>query len=95
MPTSYQQWVWERDAHIYWSMVTCQGSTRLEVPRGLLDLCRRILNNNSAIDRYTMRAYSLEHKQCCKIVIYNEEYIYIYFYNNSAKTFYYVHEIVS
>ena len=22
MPTSYQQWVWERDAHIYWSMAT-------------------------------------------------------------------------
>ena len=26
--TSYQQWVWEREAHINWSMVTCQGSTR-------------------------------------------------------------------
>ena len=23
MPTSYQQWVWEREANIYWSMVTC------------------------------------------------------------------------
>ena len=28
MPTSYQLWVWEREAHINWSMVTCQGSTR-------------------------------------------------------------------
>ena len=28
MPTSYQKWVWEREAHIDWSMVTCQGSTR-------------------------------------------------------------------
>ena len=41
-----------------------------------------------------MRAYSLEHKRCCNIVIDNEKYIYIYFYNNSAKTSYYVHEIV-
>ena len=31
-PTSYQQWVWEREAHINWSMVTCQGgSTRSEL----------------------------------------------------------------
>ena len=44
---------------------------------------------------FLMRAYSLEHKQCYDIVIDNEKYIYIYFYNNSAKTFYYVHEIVS
>ena len=28
MPTSYQSWVWEREAHINRSMVTCQGSTR-------------------------------------------------------------------
>ena len=42
-----------------------------------------------------MRAYSLEHKQCYNIVIDNEKYIYIYFYTTSAKTFYYVHEIVS
>ena len=32
MPTSYQEWVWEREAHINWSMVTCQGSTRSELP---------------------------------------------------------------
>ena len=32
MTTSYQQWVWEREAHINWSMVTCQGSTRSELP---------------------------------------------------------------
>ena len=32
MPTSYQWWVWEREANINWSMVTCQGSTRSEVP---------------------------------------------------------------
>ena len=32
MPTSYQWWVWEREALINWSMVTCQGSTRLELP---------------------------------------------------------------
>ena len=32
MPTSYQQWVWEREAHMNWSMVTCQGSTRSELP---------------------------------------------------------------
>ena len=25
--TSYHQWVWEREAHTNWSMVTCQGST--------------------------------------------------------------------
>ena len=25
-------WVWEREAHINWSMVTCQGSTRSELP---------------------------------------------------------------
>ena len=24
--------VWEREANIYWSMVTCQGSTRSELP---------------------------------------------------------------
>ena len=27
-PTSYQKWVWEREAHFNWSMVTCQSSTR-------------------------------------------------------------------
>ena len=32
MPTSYQQWVWEREANIDWSMVICQGSTRSELP---------------------------------------------------------------
>ena len=26
------QWVWEREAHINWSMATCQGSTRSELP---------------------------------------------------------------
>ena len=31
MPTSYQWWVWERETNISWSMVTCQGSTRLEL----------------------------------------------------------------
>ena len=25
--------VWEIEAHINWSMVTCQGSTRSELPR--------------------------------------------------------------
>ena len=32
IPTSYDWWVWEREAQIYWSMVTCQGSTRSELP---------------------------------------------------------------
>ena len=32
MPTSYQQRVWGREAHINWSMVTCQRSTRSELP---------------------------------------------------------------
>ena len=32
MPTSYQKWVWEREARINWSMVICQGSTRSELP---------------------------------------------------------------
>ena len=32
--TSYQKWVWEREAHINWSMKTCQGSTRSELPWG-------------------------------------------------------------
>ena len=32
MPTSYQQWVWETEANINWSMVTCQGSPRSELP---------------------------------------------------------------
>ena len=32
MPTSYQQWMWEREAYIDWSKVTCQGSTRSELP---------------------------------------------------------------
>ena len=39
--------VWEREAHINWSMVTCLGSTRLELPclRALLALlCRRGLS---------------------------------------------------
>ena len=31
MPTSYQQWLCEREANINWSMVTCQGSTRSEL----------------------------------------------------------------
>ena len=29
MPTSYQQWVWEREAHISWSMVTRQSKAAL------------------------------------------------------------------
>ena len=33
----------EREVHINWSMVTCQGSTRSELPPGLLALCRRTL----------------------------------------------------
>ena len=37
--------VWEREAHINWSMVTCQGSTRSELPRGLLAMCRRTLGS--------------------------------------------------
>ena len=33
MPTSYQWWLFEREAHINWSMmVTCRGSTRLDLP---------------------------------------------------------------
>ena len=32
MPTSYQSWVWEIGALINWSMVTCQGRTRSELP---------------------------------------------------------------
>ena len=32
MPTSYRWWVWERKAHVIWSIVTCQGSTRSELP---------------------------------------------------------------
>ena len=35
MPTSYQ-WVWEREAHINWYMVTCQGNTRICARRLLL-----------------------------------------------------------
>ena len=45
MPTSYQQWVWEGEAHINWSMVTYQGSTRSKLPLDLLALCRRTLNS--------------------------------------------------
>ena len=45
MPTSYQQWVWEREANIIWSMVTCQGSTRSELARNLLALRRRTLGS--------------------------------------------------
>ena len=30
--TPYQEWVWEIEAHINWPVVTCQGSTRLELP---------------------------------------------------------------
>ena len=37
-PTSYQSWAWEREAHINWSIVTCQGSTRSELSLGLLTL---------------------------------------------------------
>ena len=32
MLTSYQSWVWKREAHINWSMVTCQGNTRSGLP---------------------------------------------------------------
>ena len=32
MPTACQKWVWEREAHINWFVVTCEGSTRLELP---------------------------------------------------------------
>ena len=32
MPTSYQQWLWEREAHINWSMVTCKSSTPSDLP---------------------------------------------------------------
>ena len=29
---SYQEWVWKREAHINWSVMICQGSTRSELP---------------------------------------------------------------
>ena len=32
MPTSHRKWVWEREAHINWSTMTCPGSTRSELP---------------------------------------------------------------
>ena len=32
LPTSYQSWVWEGEANINWSMVTCHGSIRSELP---------------------------------------------------------------
>ena len=32
MTTSYQEWVWEREANINWSMVICQGNARSELP---------------------------------------------------------------
>ena len=36
-----------------------------------------IIYSNSAIDLYTIKAYSLEHTQCYNIVIGKEKYIYI------------------
>ena len=46
-PTSCQQWVWVRDAHIDWSMLTCQGSTRSDylVQSSLLVLYRGTLRS--------------------------------------------------
>ena len=35
----------EREAHISWPMVTCQGSARSELPWGLLALCWRALGS--------------------------------------------------
>ena len=37
--------VWERKARTNCSIVTCQGSTRLELALGLLALCRRTLGS--------------------------------------------------
>ena len=48
--------------------------------------------SNSAIDPYTIRAYSLKHKKCYNIVIGEKKYI--YFYNISVGTFYYVYKTV-
>ena len=36
-----------------------------------------LYSNISVTDPYTMRAYSLEHKQCYNIVIGDEKYVYI------------------
>ena len=48
-----------------------------------------IYNSNSAIDPYTIRALSLEHKQCYNnIVICKDKYIYILQLYQSAGTFY-------
>ena len=39
-------WVWERESHINWSMVTCQGTIiRLELSGGLLALFRWTLGS--------------------------------------------------
>ena len=46
--------------------------------------------SNSDIDPYTIKAYSLEHKQCYNIVIGKRTFT---FYNKSAGTFYYVYKI--
>ena len=65
MPTSYQKRVWEREAHINWSMATFQGSTRSELedlgafrfffklPCGLLALWKRTLGSER--HRYAIR----------------------------------------
>ena len=37
----------------------------------------KIIYNNSAIDSYTIKAYSLEHKKRYNIVICEEKYIYV------------------
>ena len=49
----------------------------------------KIYSSNSAIDLYTIKAYSLEHKQCYNIVIGKRE-IHFTLYSKSAGTFYYV-----
>ena len=45
-PLHISIWVWQREAHINWSMVICRGSNRrLELPSELLALCRRTLGS--------------------------------------------------
>ena len=50
MPTAYQQWVWEREVHINWSMVTCHGSTHSELPP-VLSTCLRHTNSGCGKER--------------------------------------------
>ena len=78
--------------YTYITLITMQGQPDKNKTKTFL--VHNKIYSNSAIDPYTVKAYSLEHKQCYDVVIDKEKYIYQVHFYKSVGTFYYVYKVV-